>query len=72
MKNRSLKLVKVTGYLHEVQIAQAKLANEGIRRFIIDENLNSTIGTSFIEGYKLMVDIGDFEDALSILSLHKT
>ena len=70
MKNsRRLKTVLVTSFIHEIHLAKAKLESEGIRSFIIDENINSTIGTAFIEGYKLNVDVEDFEKSRTILSL---
>jgi len=50
-------------FLHEVQIAQSKLELEGIQSFIIDENITSTIGTAFIEGYRLQVSTIDSERA---------
>lgn len=70
--SRSLKTVLVTSFIHEIHLAKAKLESQGIRSFIIDENLNSTIGTAFIEGYKLNVDVDDFEKSRTILSLGKT
>jgi len=70
--SRSLKTVLITSYIHEIHLAKAKLESKGIRSFIIDENLNSTIGTAFIEGYKLNVDVDDFEKSRTILSLGKT
>jgi len=70
--SRSLKTVLVTSFIHEIHLAKAKLESVGIRSFIVDENLNSTIGTAFIEGYKLNVDVDDFEKSRTILSLGKT
>ncbi|NNC70305.1 MAG: hypothetical protein HKN90_05715 [Flavobacteriaceae bacterium] len=68
----SLKTVFVSTFIHEVHLARTKLASKGIDSFIVDENLNSIIGTAFIEGYKLNVDSADFEQARTILSLYKT
>lgn len=70
--NKTLKTVLVTSFIHEIQLAKAKLESVGIRSFIVGENLNSTIGTSFVEGYKLNVSDTDFEEARTILSLSKT
>ncbi|MDJ0645125.1 MAG: DUF2007 domain-containing protein [Flavobacteriaceae bacterium] len=70
--HKSLKTVLVSSFLHEIHLAKTKLASEGIHSFIIDENINSIIGTAFIEGYKLNVDIADYEKARTILSLYKT
>ena len=70
--SRSLKTVLITSFIHEIHLAKAKLESKGIRSFIVDENINSTIGTAFIEGYKLNVDINDFEKSRTILSLSTT
>ena len=69
---KSLRTVLNSTFLHEIHLAKAKLASKGIESFIADENLNSIIGTAFIEGYKLNVDVSDFEKARTILSLYKT
>ena len=69
---KKLKTVFVTTFLHEIHLAKSKLASRGIDSFIVDEHLNSIIGTAFIEGYKLNVDSADFEEARTILSLYKT
>ncbi len=66
------KTVLVTNFLHEIHLAKTKLASQGINSFIVDENINSIIGTAFIEGYKLNVDAVDYEAARTILSLYKT
>lgn len=69
MNNTSHKLLTILNstFIHEVQIAQTKLQSEGITSFIIDENINSTIGTSFIEGYKLQVNQDDVIPAKKII-----
>ncbi len=72
MSHQSLKTVFISTFIHEVHLAKSKLESKGIRSFLIDEHLNATIGTAFIEGYKLQVDAKDFEDARTILSLYKT
>jgi len=69
---KKLKIVLISSFIHEIHLAKGKLENKGIRSFIVGENLNSTIGTAFVEGYKLQVDIADFENARTILSLGKT
>ena len=71
-KEKQLRIVFRTTFVHEIHLAKAKLASKNIRSFIIDENINYTIGTAFIEDYKLMVDVSEFDEALSILSLYKT
>ena len=70
--HKTLVTVLVTTFIHEIHLAKAKLESNGIRSFIVDENLNTIIGTAFIEGYKLNVDTADFEKARTILSLYKT
>ncbi len=72
ISGKRLKTVFVSTFLHEVYLAQTKLANKGIESFIADEHLNSIIGTAFIEGYKLNVEVTDFEQARTILNLYKT
>lgn len=54
--------------LFEIQIAKSKLELEGIQSYSIDEHINSTIGTAFVEGYKLEVSSLDVEKALKIIN----
>ncbi len=68
MSRINWKTVFISTFIHEVHLAKAKLESKGIRSFLVDEHLNTTIGTAFIEGYKLNVDVEDFEDARTILS----
>jgi len=70
--NKSLKTVYVSTFIHEIHLARTKLESKGIRSFVVDEHLNSIIGTALIEGYKLNVATDDFERARTILSLYKT
>ena len=69
METASNKLITIFNaqFLHEIQIAQSKLELEGIKSFIIDENITSTIGTAFIEGYRLQVDISDVKKSKPII-----
>ncbi|MGV8947268.1 MAG: putative signal transducing protein [Lutibacter sp.] len=70
MKSNSGDLVNVltTSLYHEIHIAKTLLSSYGIQSFIFDENLMTTIGTAYVEGYKLEVDSADFEKAKEILS----
>jgi len=52
-------------------MAKNKLELQNINSFVFDDNINSIIGTSFVEGYKLKVKMSDFEQAKTILSLFK-
>jgi len=70
--NKSLKIVFRSTFIHEIHLAKAKLQSKNIKSFIADEHINYIIGTAFVEDYKLLVDISDFDNALSILSLYKT
>ena len=70
--DKTLMTVMVSSFLHQIHLAKAKLESKEIRSFIVGENLNSTIGTAFIEGYKLNVSDTDYEKARTILSLSKT
>lgn len=69
MENQSESLVTVltASLIHEVHIAKTLLANEGIESYIIDQNIATSIGTAFVEGYKLKVNSLDLEKAKKIL-----
>jgi len=67
----SLVTIYTSSFSHEVYLAKNKLALNNIESYVFDENLNSIIGTAFIEGYKLKVRKKDFEKAKTILSLDK-
>lgn len=69
MKNHSNTLVTVltASLIHEIHIAKTLLASRDIESYIIDENIATTIGTAFVEGYKLEVDQADLEQAKKIL-----
>ncbi len=70
MKNHSNTLVTLltASLIHEIHIAKTLLASQDIESYIIDENIASTIGTAFVEGYKLEVDKADLEQAKKILA----
>jgi len=70
-QENSLVTVYISNYMHQIYIAKNKLALYNIEAFVFDKNLDSIIGTSFIEGYKLKVRTKDFEQAKTILSLEK-
>ncbi|PCI09672.1 MAG: hypothetical protein COB73_04940 [Flavobacteriaceae bacterium] len=69
MENASNKLVTIlnTQFIHEVQIAQSKLELEGIQSYLVDENIISTIGTAFVEGYRLQVNSTYVEKSKQII-----
>jgi hypothetical protein len=69
MENNSHNLVTLitASLIHEVHIAKTLLASYNIESYIIDENIATTIGTAFVEGYKLQVDESDFDKATEIL-----
>jgi len=69
--DNSLITVYTTSFIHEIYMAKNKLELQNINSFVFDDNINSIIGTSFVEGYKLKVKRGDFEQAKTILSLFK-
>lgn len=70
MKSNSDTLVTVltASLIHEIHIAKTLLSSYGIHSFIFDENIMSTIGTAYVEGYKLKVSSSDYEEAKQILS----
>ena len=69
MENKSESLVTLltASLIHEVHIAKTLLANEGIESYIIDQNIATSIGTAFVEGYKLKVSSLNLEKAKKIL-----
>ncbi|WP_372745502.1 putative signal transducing protein [Lutibacter sp.] len=69
MENNSHNLVTLltASLIHEVHIAKTLLANYNIESYIIDENIATSIGTAFVEGYKLQVDSADLKKAKKIL-----
>ena len=69
---KNLKILLTSTFIHEIYIAKAKLDSHGIESYIVDEHLTYTIGTAFIEEYKLMVSESDFDKAHTIVSLYKT
>ena len=70
MENNSNTLVTIltASLIHEIHIAKTLLASHGINSFIIDENIATSIGTAFVEGYKLNVSTLDLEKATTILN----
>ena len=70
MKNNTNSLVTVftSNLIHSIHIAKSLLNSKGIHSFIIDENIISTIGTAFVDGYKLNVKTTDFVIAKQVLS----
>ncbi len=70
MENNSDHLVTLltASLIHEVHIAKTLLANYDIETYVVDENIATSIGTAFVEGYKLMVSSNDYEKAKNILN----
>lgn len=64
----SLVTILVSSLIHEIHIAKTLLSSYEIQSFVFDENLNSIIGTAYVEGYRLKVNSADFEKAKEILS----
>ena len=69
MENKSNSLVTLVtaSLIHEVHIAKTLLASNDIESYIFDENIANSIGTAFVEGYKLKVNSSDFKKAKKIL-----
>ena len=70
MKKHSNTLVPVltASLIHQIHIAKALLAKQGIASYIFDENIATSIGTAYVEGYKLEVDSADLKKAKQILA----
>lgn len=69
---KKLMVVLRSTFIHQIHLARTKLESEGIISYIVDEHITYTIGTAFIEDYKLLVNDADFGKAHTILSLYKT
>ncbi|NLP58877.1 DUF2007 domain-containing protein [Lutibacter sp. B1] len=69
MEKNSDQLVTVltASLIHQVHIAKTLLANNDIISFIFDENIATSIGTAYVEGYRLEVRASDYEKAKKIL-----
>ena len=48
------------------EIMKAKLLEEGIVAYLIDNHVNYSFGPTILEGYRLQVDQNDFLKALNI------
>ncbi|MET3732459.1 putative signal transducing protein [Moheibacter stercoris] len=48
------------------EIVKAKLSEEGIVAYLIDNHVNYSFGPTILEGYRLQVDQNDFIKALNI------
>ncbi len=59
-----------TSLIHEIHIAKSLLATYNIPSYIFDENL-TTIGIPGLEGYRLKVNVLDYENAKQILATTK-
>ncbi|MFD1293757.1 DUF2007 domain-containing protein [Lutibacter holmesii] len=70
MENHSNTLVTVltASLIHQIHIAKTLLASRGIESYVFDENITTTIGTAYVDGYKLEVDKSDLERAQEILA----
>lgn len=70
MENKSDSLVTVltASLIHEIHIAKTLLASKGINSYVFDENIMTTIGTAYVDGYKLEVSGKDFKKAKQILA----
>ena len=70
MENNSDSLVTVltASLIHEIHIAKTLLASKGISSYVFDENIMTTIGTAYVDGYKLEVSSEDFKKAKQILA----
>lgn len=69
MENKSDTLVPVltASLIHEIHIARTLLASRGIESYIFDRNIDISIGTAYVQGYKLEVNSNDLEVAKKIL-----
>lgn len=63
----SLVTVLTASLIHQTHIAKTLLADQGIEAYIFDENITTSIGTAYVEGYKLKVRSSDAKKAKEII-----
>lgn len=61
--HKGLKIVLRSNFIHQIHLAKAKLHSKGIKCYMVNEHTTYTIGTAFIEDYKLVVNVTDFDKA---------
>jgi len=66
--DKHLVTILTTHLIHQIHIAKAKLEEIGIESYILDEHIETSIGTAFVECYKLQVDVMHEEKALEALA----
>jgi len=66
--DKHLTTILTTHLIHQIHIAKAKLEEIGIESYILNEHIETSIGTAFVEGYKLQVDVEHKEKALETLA----
>ena len=62
-------IVLRSNFIHQIHLSKTKLQSKEIKSCIVNEHAAYTIGTTFLEDYKLVVNIADFDKACTILSL---
>jgi len=68
---RELVIVFTSQQEFQVQIAKGKLEENGIKTYIVDGHIDSTLGALFSDSYKLEVDISDRKKAIKLLEYLK-
>lgn len=66
IENRKLLTLATFNNPWTAEIVKAKLQEEGIIAYLIDNNVNYSFGPTILEGYRLQVDQNDFLKALNI------
>jgi hypothetical protein len=65
-ENRKLRTLATFNNPWTAEIVKARLAEEGIQAYLIDNHVNYSFGPTILEGYRLQVDQQDFLKALNI------
>ncbi|PCH72333.1 MAG: hypothetical protein COB98_11885 [Flavobacteriaceae bacterium] len=65
---KHLVTILTTHLNHQIHIAKSKLEEAGIESYFLDEHIDSNIGTAFVQGYKLQVDVAHEKKALETLA----
>lgn len=64
--NRKLVTLATFNNPWTAEIVKAKLNEEGILAYLIDNHVNYSFGPTILEGYRLQVDQNDFLKSLNI------
>ena len=69
---KNIKVFLRSIFIHQIHLVKSKQESKGIKSYIMDEHIPYSVGTAYIDDYKLLVNDIDFHEPHTILNLHKT